>query len=215
MAGYLIFVAVIFDFFDGFAARLLKAHSPIGLQLDSLADMVSFGVAPAMMLFYYNFTHNLPTTTGTWILAGIPFVIAVFSALRLAKFNIDTRQTESFIGLATTACGLFIASLMIHLSGMDYSSYSPYFNEYTIAVGSVILSLLLVAEIPMFSLKIKKPTDGSSFAKKYKLQIILIIIALILIALFRFGGIAITILLYIVISITKWLTTKREINQTK
>lgn len=202
IAGYCIFIAAIFDFFDGFAARLLKAYSPLGIQLDSLADMVSFGIAPAMMLFYTNYFNFIPINTPTWILAGIPFLIPLFSALRLAKFNIDSRQTESFIGLPTPACALLVASALIY--GQNHFTVFIT-NEFTIVVASIILSILLVSEIPMFSLKIKKPADGSSFVIKYTVQIVFLAVTLILIILFRFGGLAMAILLYIVTSLINWL----------
>ena len=116
-AGIMIFVAAIFDFFDGFAARLLKAYSPLGAQLDSLSDVVSFGVAPAFIIYHY--LNNAVETSsilnfeiaGFNIVPMAAFFLAVFAELRLAKFNIDDRQTTSFIGLPTPAMGLFVASL--------------------------------------------------------------------------------------------------------
>lgn len=147
-----IVVAAIFDFCDGFAARLLKAYSPLGKELDSLADMVSFGVAPAMMFF--SFMQSITTS----FIVFIPLLIAIFSGLRLAKFNIDTRQSENFIGLAVPSCALLCASLMYMLS--IYSHLADFFTEhsYIIPVLSIILSYLLVSEIPMFSFKFKTLT---------------------------------------------------------
>ncbi len=144
-----IIAAAVFDFCDGFAARLLKAYSPMGKELDSLADMVSFGVAPAMMFF--SFMQSI----STGFIVFIPLLIAVFSGLRLAKFNIDTRQSENFIGLAVPSCALMCGSLMYTLS--VYSHLADLFTEnaYIIPVLSVILSYLLVSEIPMFSFKFK------------------------------------------------------------
>lgn len=207
MAAYLIFAAAIFDFFDGFAARLLKAHSPIGLQLDSLADVVSFGIAPSIMLVYSNL-HKIHTgTTMELIVAGFPFLIAIFSALRLAKFNIDTRQTETFIGMPTPACAILIASAMLYAS-YNYNYMSVITNPYLIIVLSIILSYLLVCEIPMFSLKMKKQENSEIFTKKYAVQLIFLIASLLFIIIFRFGGITMSILLYILISISKWLASK-------
>ncbi|MEF9932347.1 MAG: CDP-diacylglycerol--serine O-phosphatidyltransferase [Bacteroidales bacterium] len=147
-----IIAAAIFDFCDGFAARLLRAYSPMGKELDSLADMVSFGVAPAMMLF--SFMQS--TTVG--LITFVPLFIAVFSGLRLAKFNIDTRQTENFIGLATPACALFCGSLMYALT--VYACIADFLTEYfyIIPLLSIILSYLLTSEIPMFSFKFKNIT---------------------------------------------------------
>ena len=131
-----------FDFFDGLSARLLKAPSPIGVQLDSLADDITFGLAPAMMLFCY-----LRPVLGWW--AGIALLMAAFSALRLAKFNVDERQHESFIGLATPANAIFwggICSLPISIIAYDWMGWC--------LIGmSLISCYLLNAEIPFFSFK--------------------------------------------------------------
>lgn len=147
-----ILAAGIFDFCDGFAARLLKAYSPLGKELDSLADIVSFGVAPAMLLF--SFMQSI----SSGIIVFIPLLIAVFSGLRLAKFNIDTRQSENFIGMSTPPCAFLCGSLLYVLS--IYSHIAEFFADqiYIIPVLSVILSLLLVSEIPMFSFKFKNLT---------------------------------------------------------
>lgn len=142
-----IIIAAVCDFMDGFAARLLKAYSPMGKELDSLADMVSFGVAPAMIMFRFQVEANF--------LIYLPLLIAVFSGLRLAKFNIDTRQSENFIGLATPSCALICCSLI-------YASqiYEPLANlliaeSYIIPMISLILCYLLICEVPMFSFKFK------------------------------------------------------------
>ena len=215
IAGCFIFIAAIFDFFDGFIARLLKVSSPIGIQLDSLADMVSFGVAPSIILYNILYWDIHTTCPSLHLLAYVPFIIAIFSALRLAKFNIDTRQTESFLGLTTTACGLLIASCSI-------DAYYPVFmtgeasynimhsilsNNYVIIIGSITLSALLVSEIPMFSFKLKKPAEGVPFFQKYIIQIIFLIVALILIVCLGFTGISVAILLYILVSVIKWFVT--------
>jgi len=139
-----ILLAAVFDFLDGFAARLLKAYSPMGKELDSLADMISFGLAPGAIVF------SLLTETGIneWLpYAG--FLIPVFSGLRLAKFNIDDRQTSSFLGLPVPANAIFWA-------GMAYS-FSPLLlnNLWLFLILIVAFSFLLVSEIPMFSLKFK------------------------------------------------------------
>ena len=153
-AGFIV-LAAIFDFFDGLAARSLKAYSDIGKELDSLADMVSFGVAPSV-IFFKLIQVGLGFETG-FIASYIPyvaFIIAVFSALRLAKFNIDTRQTTSFIGLPTPANALFLLSF-----GLYFESNLPYkemvTNPWVLIAVAAIFSWLLVAEIPMFAMKIK------------------------------------------------------------
>lgn len=155
--------AAVCDFFDGFSARLLKAYSDVGKELDSLSDMVSFGVLPAVMM--YSLMKGQGACTGEscpacW-LCYIPLVIAVFSALRLAKFNVDERQAESFIGLATPSCAMLCGSLAYYVTKCPESTLAAWAGaKWTIPVLSVILSALLVSEIPMFSMKFKKGADG-------------------------------------------------------
>lgn len=151
-----ILLSAVFDFFDGLAARALNAHSPIGKDLDSLADDVSFGVAPASMLFCL--LLQMAEAEG-WggaraFLPYVAFVIAVFSALRLAKFNNDTRQTTSFIGLPVPANALFWASYVLMLQDVPELLQQGAFPLVLLSVALALLfSWLLVSEIPMFSLK--------------------------------------------------------------
>ena len=142
-----IIAGAIFDFCDGLAARALKAYSPMGKELDSLADMVTFGVAPAMIMYRFQAEANF--------LVYLPLLIAVFSGLRLAKFNIDTRQSENFIGLATPSCALICGSLIY--ASQTYSCVYDFLtaNSYIIPMVSLVLCYLLVCEIPMFSFKFK------------------------------------------------------------
>jgi len=139
-----ILLASVFDFLDGFAARLLKAYSPMGKELDSLADMVSFGLAPGAIVF------SLLSETGLneW-LPFLGFLIPVFSGLRLAKFNIDDRQTTSFIGLPVPANAIFWAGLVY--------SFSPFLLDtvWLLLILIIVFSYLLVSELPMFSLKFR------------------------------------------------------------
>ncbi|PKO95881.1 MAG: CDP-diacylglycerol--serine O-phosphatidyltransferase [Bacteroidetes bacterium HGW-Bacteroidetes-7] len=166
---YLIIAAAIFDFLDGFAARLLKAYSPMGKELDSLADLVSFGLAPSILI-YYRFSSFLAPQTHSGnmvvleILSFTPLLIALFSALRLAKFNIDTRQTTDFIGLATPANALLIA-MMLHYSSYNVNLDFVFDNFWFFPLISLVLSLLLVSEIPMFSLKLKSLKFSENKAK--------------------------------------------------
>ena len=152
LAFYLMLAGAIFDFCDGFAARLLKAYSPMGKELDSLADLITFGFLPSIMLYKCMDLYH----PGEWF-CYIPLIIVVFSALRLAKFNIDERQSENFIGLATPACAMICGSFAV-ISYLDINNIVGAFTESTwmIPAGSAILSLLLVSEIPMFSMKFKK-----------------------------------------------------------
>lgn len=143
--------AAVFDFCDGMAARALKAYSAIGKEIDSLADMVSFGVAPAIIVTSFTGCG----LTGNEVLVFLPLLIAPFSALRLAKFNLDERQKENFIGLATPANALFLASLVC--TSVFYPSILHFWHEvpWLIAIISLVMCYLIVSEIPMFSLKFK------------------------------------------------------------
>ena len=148
-----IIAASVFDFLDGLSARLLKAYSPMGKELDSLADMTSFGLAPAMILFNKLMTDAYNPSI-IWLAATL--LTAVFSALRLAKFNIDSRQSENFIGLATPANALLIASGIASLElypEIDAATMEKYC--YILPLCALLLSFLLVSEIPMFSFKFK------------------------------------------------------------
>ena len=153
-AAYALFLAAIFDFFDGFASRVLQSFSGIGKDLDSLADMVSFGVLPAAILYeLFLQTPQIPRVS-SW-LNFIAFLIAVFSMLRLAKFNNDTRQAESFIGLPTPANAILIASFPFILE--YHPRLSHYIlNPYVLAAFVVVMCTLLVAEIPMMSVPFRQ-----------------------------------------------------------
>ena len=211
IAVYCIFAAAVFDFFDGFAARLLKAYSPMGLQLDSLADMVSFGVAPAVLLHVVLYNNIGASMDKLPLLAVsvIPFVLAVFSGLRLAKFNIDTRQSESFIGMPTPACTLLVASTV--LASLHNECVARILaNDWLIIIGSIVLSLLLVSEIPMFSLKFKKQSSRSAFFKKYAIQVVFLVICVLSPIFFGVFFIAAMILLYIALSLVLWLVKPKS-----
>ena len=215
-----ILIAAGFDFADGFAARLLNAYSPIGKDLDSLADVVSFGVAPGMMLFdFLDRTQKMvewghPFAGKVFLLAA--FVIPVFSALRLAIFNNDNRQTSSFIGLPVPAHALFWASLIyvlalsvegIAISGfiaVKLSGISPLFLLLILTLVAIGSSLLLVSQIPMFSMKIKSPAW-----KGNEMRYTLIVAAVVFIACFGFFGITLTILLYVLINCFGFLSVKK------
>lgn len=205
-AAILIFCGAVFDFFDGFVARLLKVSSDIGKELDSLADVVSFGIAPAAMYSTYVKTlltgspffpiGQLGTLQLVWTLA--PFILAAFAALRLAKFNIDTRQTENFLGLTTTATGLLTASLM--WAAVDNMAMFSVWLRPSIVIGLVLFfCVMLVSEVPMFSLKIKHFTW-----KGNELRFILLGIGLLSIIFLGMGGIAVTIFIYILFSLVRY-----------
>lgn len=142
--------ASVFDFCDGLAARLLKAYSPIGKELDSLADMVSFGVLPALMLMYCMQAQEVPA----WLCYSALF-IAVMSAVRLAKFNVDTRQTTDFLGLPTPANALLCASLTAFVAERPDTFLADWAGSLAFLPGlSLLLGLMLVSEIPFFGMKV-------------------------------------------------------------
>ncbi len=187
MATYLIWTAMVFDFLDGFTARMLKVSSPIGKELDSLADMVTFGVLPAFMMFFL-IRNGLEAQHG---LAFAALAIAVFSALRLANFNVDERQSEQFIGLPTPANALFLSSLPF-LEGT--------FMEWVLApwpllIISVVFALLLVAPLPLFSLKFK-----SFRYSENRIRINFLLISLLCLLFFRMAGLPLIIVVYLVMS---------------
>lgn len=189
-----IIIGAVFDFFDGMSARLLKVSSPIGKELDSLADIVTFGVAPSTILFsklgimsYPSFLESL-----RGILPFIAYIMAAFSALRLAKFNLDERQSLGFIGLPTPANALFWGSLLIGLGKRIDSS--PLMCIFII-VGIFISSWLMVSEIPMFALKFKEWGW-----KKNQIKYIFLLTCIPLIAIFGITGFAIIVAWYVIIS---------------
>ena len=151
-AFYLMLAGAACDFCDGLAARLLKAYSPMGKELDSLADLITFGLLPSIMLYKCMDIYH----PGEWF-CYIPLIIVVFSAIRLAKFNIDDRQSENFIGLATPACAMICGSFT-NIAHLDIYNIAGAVIESTwmVPAASVLLSLLLISEIPMFSMKFKK-----------------------------------------------------------
>ena len=201
-AAWFIATAAILDFFDGFIARLLNAYSEIGKQLDSLADVVSFGVAPGMIFYsishdYLAFGSNFPQFVPLVVfLSYTPFLIPIFSAIRLAKFNIDTRQSDSFIGVPTPANALFICSIPFVLeSGPDFAT-NLFSSSYFLLLFPFISAYLLVAELPLFALKFKT----FSFEPN-KLRYLFLLGALLLILTFQYFGLGLSIVLYVLLSL--------------
>ena len=161
VAAYAIFIAALLDFSDGFAARALKAYSPLGAQLDSLADVISFGLAPSFIMFQLIIdSHGRQQFLifGFDILPFVALMLPLFAALRLAKFNLDDRQTSSFIGLPTPAAGLLIASLPL-MKQQLYEGQGLFYmlvtNTYFYLGLVVLLCILMVSELPLFGLKFK------------------------------------------------------------
>ena len=196
MSFYFVSLGIFLDFFDGFFARLFNVSSPLGLQLDSLADMVTSGAVPGLVM-YQMMSNNNATEGMMQFFPFLGFIIALGSCYRLANFNIDTRQTDSFIGLPTPANALFILSLPLVLQFSESLFVLELLtNQWFLLVITVLSAYMLNAEIPLFSLKIKK----FSF-KENALQIIFLILSVLLLIFFQYLGIPLLILLYVLLSV--------------
>ena len=202
-AAYFIAVSALFDFLDGMAARVLDVKSEIGKELDSLADVVSFGVLPGIIVYQLMAASPNTPEAGSVIsiFSLLALIIPVLSAVRLAKFNLDTRQTTSFIGLPVPANALFLGSLPLIKMQAGYSDSLSWLsgvtdNYYVLALLAIGMSLLLVSELPLISLKFSnlKITDN-------KPQFILVLFAVTAFALLTFTAIPLIILAYIVLSV--------------
>ena len=202
-AAYFIVIAALFDFMDGMAARLLHVKSEIGKELDSLADVVSFGVLPGIIIYQLMVASPNTPEVGSFlsIFPLIAFIIPVLSAVRLAKFNLDTRQTTSFIGLPVPANALFLGSLPLIKMQAGYSDSLSWLtvitdNYYILAIIAIGMSLLLVSKIPLISLKF----HNLKFADN-KPQFILVAFSVIVFLLVTFTAIPLIILAYILLSL--------------
>jgi CDP-diacylglycerol--serine O-phosphatidyltransferase len=247
-SAYLVGIAAMLDFFDGFLARLLKQHSPIGKELDSLADMVSFGVVPGIVMFkliHLAIMHSSAHGMG-WVNQGSFFernpplalaalMIPLFSALRLAKFNIDTRQSDSFIGVPTPANSILICSfpLILNVNAENYWAYASksftvfsngphteimgsgdicatiFLNPWVLISITVIMSLLLISEIPLFALKFKN-FDW----KGNEIRFIFLGLAAVMIALLHYIAIPLVIVMYVLLSVINNLLKKKVAGDT-
>lgn len=186
-AAWFVWAACIFDFLDGFVARALKVSSPIGKELDSLADVISFGLLPSVFMY-----KLIEAQSALRFLPLIALLIVVFSALRLAKFNIDDTQTDSFKGLPTPANALFITGL----SFLDFPWATFLFKPVTLSVIAIVSSLILVSRIDLFALKFKDFSWQSN-----KTRFTFLFLSVLLLALFNFAAIPLIILLYIILSL--------------
>lgn len=201
-ASLCIFLGAFLDFFDGLAARLLKISGEFGKQLDSMADMVTFGVAPGFILFHFMFylnndvifRHSMQNNS-FFFPASLALLIPIFSAYRLANFNIDSRQTDSFIGLPTPALAIFIAAI----PHIDFNRFPMFTDMQLLTVLAVIMPILLVVEMPLFSLKFSN--NESIFSRVNIFRISLILAALVLFLLFEFAAIPFIVILYLILSL--------------
>ena len=197
MAAIWILIAALFDFLDGFAARLLKVASPIGKELDSLSDIVSFGVAPAMTIFTWltRCMYELQPSHINRFTELMPYVVLLvpaLSAIRLARFNLDERQATTFIGLPTPANALFLGFIPLAADKLSFLN-----NFWLVWAVTIIFALLLVSEISMISLKFKDFSFKGINIARYAL----ILVGLILVPIFRWGAFPLIILAYIIISL--------------
>jgi len=203
LAGFMIFIAAVLDFFDGMAARLLNAKTAIGADLDSLADVVSFGVAPGFILFQMirlSLGQDFIPVENPGYLPFIAFVIPLFGALRLAIFNVDESQTDSFKGLPIPAQAIVVAAfpiIVLSCFADNPNFYSELITNTWFLIGSgIVLSFLMVSNLPMFSLKF------SNFPwKENQTRYLFLIMSVVLFVLLRIAAIPLIILLYVLVSL--------------
>jgi CDP-diacylglycerol--serine O-phosphatidyltransferase len=196
-AALFVFFGIFFDFFDGFLARKLNVSSEMGLQLDSLADLVTSGLAPALVLVNLIELSILPSQDANCFLPYLGLLVLLCSAYRLAKFNISTEQSQFFIGLPTPANALLIMSLPLVLDYQNSDSYNALIlNPFFLVVVTLLSSFLLNAPVKLIALKFKT-WNFSENASKY----ILIIFSLVGLILFKFAGIPLIIIFYIMLSL--------------
>lgn len=211
-AGFFIALGAFFDFFDGMAARLLQVKSAMGKEMDSLADMITFGVAPGFIVYQLMLQSNhLPQ----WILFNhsaapfIAFIIPIFAAFRLAKFNIDTRQTTSFLGLPSPANALFFASLPFILSAtysIQISFLQVWLQNYWVLIALVLpISFLMVTELPLFALKFTNLK-----LKNNAFRFIFIGLSVCVLILMQIAAVPLIIFLYILLSTIQNLLSSNE-----
>jgi len=197
LAAWMVGASLLFDFFDGFAARALKVHSELGKQLDSLADVVSFGVVPGLLLFK---VFKMSYLTGEPVPEFLPYIallIPLFSALRLGKFNIDTRQADYFIGLPTPSNAIFIFAICLTAIYTENETVkNVLLHPFFLSFLAIATSFLLVAELPLMSLKVKNLSW-----RENKGRYILLLTSLVLLVIFRYRAVAFIIPLYLILSL--------------
>ncbi|HET6557483.1 MAG TPA: CDP-alcohol phosphatidyltransferase family protein [Prolixibacteraceae bacterium] len=213
-AAAFILAAAVFDFMDGFAARLLKAYSAIGKELDSLADLVSFGLAPAAMVFTMLeltfFGQNQPiqdidASWGQWVALYTSLVIPVAGAFRLAKFNTDDRQSEQFLGMPIPANAIFLASLgLIVAMGTNEQVKALILNKNILLSSVFMCSFLMISELPMFSMKFKNLN-----VKENIVRFLFLGVTILMLVILRVYALPLIILWYILLSVITYLTDKK------
>ena len=216
-AGLFVVIGILFDFFDGFAARLLNVSGELGKQLDSLADMVTSGVVPGIIMVNLLAEKNVITSFGEKLeiisfteihIELLPFLgllLTLGACYRLAKFNIDTRQSNLFIGLPTPAMSLFVISLPLILEYSDIEVVHQLIsNNYFLIVITLLLTYLMNAEIPLFSLKFKDYT-----IKNNGVKYLFLLASLLMIVFLQYISIPLIIILYVILSILNNLKTKK------
>lgn len=201
LVPYCVLASLIADFLDGFAARAFKSASDIGKQLDSLADVVSFGLVPGAIMFNllfdkYETGYSFFSSTKMYILSAPAFILTLFAALRLAKFNVDTRQTNSFLGLPTPAMTIFIVGYLLIIQH-DPLGLADVLYKRPLMYGLILfIAPMMLIELPMFALKFK------SFGwKGNEVVYLFLLVCLILLVTLKFAAVSLIILLYILISI--------------
>lgn len=199
-AFYFVCLGIFFDFFDGFLARKFGVSGPLGVQLDSLADMVTSGVAPGFVMVKLLENQDFFEGQSYWTYLG--FIITLGACYRLANFNIDTRQSDSFIGLPTPANALFVMSLPLIIGECQHDFI--FLNTWVLIGITLVSAYVMNAEIPLFSLKIK----NFSFAK-YKLQIGFLAASVVMIATLQFIAIPLIIIMYVLLSVLNNILTKK------
>jgi len=209
LALYFVCLGIFFDFFDGFFARKFGVSGPLGVQLDSLADMVTSGVAPGYVMYqllsFNGSFMQVVNDLSIFQVSFFGFIITLGACYRLANFNIDTRQSDSFIGLPTPANALFIMSLPLVIEECHFLTLSELLNMKGVLLAITLLSAYVMnAEIPLFSLKIK----DFSF-QKYKLQIGFLVVSIVMIATLQFLAIPLIIITYVLLSVLNNMLAKK------
>lgn len=199
--GYCVLISLVADFLDGFAARFTKGATEMGKQLDSLADVVSFGLVPGAVMFHlmlqkYETNPGSLSALSIYLLCAPAFLLTLFAALRLAKFNVDHRQTESFVGLPSPASAIFIIGYLLAFLHNSFGVSAFLFQLPVMYSVVIVFSLLMVLELPMFALKFKSfRWKGNEWAFSF------IALSVVLLATLKFAAISLIVILYLIISL--------------